>query len=96
MKNEIAQLAAGKAAFAARRVGEEMVLVPMKESVADMNEMFTLNEVGCLIYEHLKVDSTEETLTDVIVAEFDIDRDTALADLREFLSGLQALMNAQP
>lgn len=83
-------MAEAKERFAARKVGAEMVLVPLKNSVAEMEEMFTLNEVGSVIWEHITPEATEQTLVDAIVDEFDIDRETALADLQEFMTALVA------
>jgi hypothetical protein len=87
---DIRAMAEAKDRFAARKVGTELVLVPLKNSVAEMEEMFTLNEVGSVIWEHISTDATEQTLVNAIVDEFDIDRETALADLQEFMTNLAA------
>jgi hypothetical protein len=85
---DLETMAKAKQHFAARKVGDELVLVPLKGSVAELEEMFTLNDVGRVIYEHLTEGATEDTLVDAIVEEFDIDRHTATEDLREFMTSL--------
>ena len=35
-----------KSRFVARNVGNELILVPLTANVAQMNELFTLNETG--------------------------------------------------
>jgi len=86
------ELFARKSAFAARKVGDELVLVPVKGSVADMEEMFTLNDVGAFIYEQLAEDSTVDVLEQAIMNEFDANRDEVRADLEDFLGHLGSFM----
>jgi len=89
----IAEIAGRRSQFATRKVNEELVLVPLKGSVAEMEEMFTLNELGSFIWEQLHGQTTEETLVDAIVSEFDIDRETAATDLSAFLEDLSAAID---
>jgi hypothetical protein len=92
MTMDMEAMAKAKDHFAARKVGSELVLVPLKGSVAELDEMFTISEVGSVIWEHIAPDSTEHTLVEAILEEFDIDRDTATADLRDFLTVLSTHM----
>lgn len=92
MSIEPKELYARKSAFAARKVGDELVLVPVKGSVADMEEMFTLNDVGAFIYEQLAADATVEGLEQAIMTEFEADREEVRADLEDFLSLLGSFM----
>jgi len=89
----ITELAAKKSAFATKTIGNELVLVPIKSSVAAMDEMFTLNDVARFIWEELNGDTTEEELVEKLVFEFDIDKATATEDLKTFLSELENMMN---
>ncbi|MBL4585715.1 MAG: PqqD family protein [Flavobacteriales bacterium] len=89
----IKEIANKKSDFAAKTIGEELVLVPVKSSVAVMDEMFTLNDVASFIWEELNVDLTENSLTEKLVLEFDIDKETASADLKSFLLELEKMMN---
>jgi len=93
MSIDLNRMVAQKPRFAARKVGEEMVLVPMKGSVADMSEMFTLNEVGCIVWENLNEGATPESLLEAVVDNFDVDRATAKADLDAFLAELEQLLH---
>ena len=90
---DVSEIAARKVDFAAKKVGEELVLVPVKSSVADMDEMFTLNDVASFIWEQLDDNATEKELTEKLVSEFDIDEQTASRDLKSFLSELEKMMN---
>ena len=39
--------------FVEKSIGEEKVLVPLSDNVADMNHVFTLNEVGTFVYDEI-------------------------------------------
>ena len=86
--NELIQLKARKPEMAAKRVGDELVLVPLQGNVADLNEMFTLNEVGSFIWDSLDASDSLEELTYKVVEEFDIDQPTAEQDVTVFIAKL--------
>lgn len=52
-------------------------------------QMFNLNFVGSRILELLKSGSTESAIADEISREFDVSRDLAENDVREFLQTLK-------
>lgn len=91
---ELEEIARNRTNFATKQVGNDLVLVPMKDNVAEMNTMFTLNEVASFIWDNLTEDSSNETLLAAILSEFDIDEVTAVADLNEFLAQIENMMNA--
>ncbi|MCF8465244.1 MAG: PqqD family protein [Flavobacteriales bacterium] len=90
--NELKQLKARKPELAAKQVGNELVLVPLQGSVADLNEMFTLNEVGSFIWACLDESDSEEEICTKVVEEFDIDAETAQTDVTNFLSDLSKFL----
>jgi hypothetical protein len=89
---DLKELAQRQSQFAARKVGHELVLVPLKGSVADMDEMFTLNETGSFIYAHLTSEQTVDGLVELMADEFDIAPEIAHYDILAFLEELQAFM----
>jgi len=74
-----------KSLFAIRNVGNEKVLVPIKNNIANMTEIFTLNEVGSFIWDKIDGKNTEKDITIAITNEFDVDELTAKKDLTEFI-----------
>jgi hypothetical protein len=52
-------------------------------------QMFNLNFVGSRILELLKNGSTESAIVDEISRKFDVSRDLAESDVREFLQSLE-------
>lgn len=92
---EIQDLNFKKEQFAARKVGEELVLVPLKNNIAQMTEMFTLNPVAAFIWENINDQTTETDLIQKIVEEFDIDIQTAKDDLMQFVSEINSISIGQ-
>ena len=84
----IKELASLKPRFVTREVGNELILVPLTGNIAQMNEMFTLNETAKTIWENMdQVESLEE-LKQVILDNFEIDEMTAENDIKKFLTHL--------
>jgi hypothetical protein len=71
--------------LAARRVGTEMVILS-----ADDSSLFVLNEVGTAIWEAADGQTTLDAIAGGLCREFDVDRETALRDVTDFVSALAA------
>jgi len=52
-------------------------------------QMFTLNFVGSRILEFLKTGATESAIVDEISQKFEVSRDIAESDVREFIESLK-------
>ena len=52
------------------------------------NGLTTVNEVGAFLWEKLEKGATEEELLAAVLAEYDVDAETAKADIKEFLDKL--------
>jgi hypothetical protein len=78
--------------FVARQVGNEMILVPLTGNVAQMNELFTLNETARFIWENTKENTTIEDIEKLMTEEFEIDAITAMDDIELFMKRLGATL----
>jgi len=78
-----------KSRFVARNVGNELILVPLTANVAQMNELFTLNETGKFIWENINENSTVSEIENLMIESFDIDSAIAKMDIELFLSKLE-------
>jgi hypothetical protein len=76
--------------FIYRKIVEEMILVPIHKDTADLNSIFTLNEVGAYLWEHLAEPASFEDLKASLLGEYDVSAETAEADLVQFLGDLEA------
>ena len=89
---EIESLFHLKSKFVTREVGNELIVVPLSANVAQMNELFTLNETAKVIWENLNEGTDMSALIQTITDTFDIDRHTAEKDLELFLQRLESLL----
>ncbi|MGD0583742.1 MAG: PqqD family protein [Bacteroidales bacterium] len=75
-----------------RKTGNEYVLVPVTDNIADMDSVYTLNETGAYIWEQIDGNRTISDIIALLTGEFDIDKKTASADLLDFLSKMSAYL----
>jgi hypothetical protein len=71
-----------------RAVGLESILVPIRNNVGNLDFVYTLSPVAARIWSLLDGVRTADEIVDAIVAEYDADRDTVMADLAELVSDL--------
>lgn len=81
---------------AARMLGEEMVIMSGRDST-----LFTLDPVGTVIWNAADGQKTLEQIVDErVCVEFEVERETALVDAREFIGELAGhgivLISEQP
>ncbi len=72
--------------FVEKSIGEEKVLVPLFDNVADMNHVFTLNEVGTFIYDQLDGKKSLQQIHHALLDEYEVDVDNAKTDIELFIS----------
>ncbi len=90
--NNIETLRLIKSQFATRIVGSELILVPIRNKVSDMDELFILDETGCFIWEQLNENTTESDIVNALISEFEVNDETAKKDVSEFLNKLINLL----
>jgi len=81
-----------KSKFVVRGVGNELILVPLTGNVAQMNELFTMNETGRFIWENISEKTTVEDIENLMTEAFSIDRDTAKIDIENFIKKLETIL----
>ncbi|MBN2103322.1 PqqD family protein [bacterium] len=79
------------ASIVSRKIGEEFILVPIRRKTEDVESIFTLNEVGAFIWDHLDGRSDLMKIRDSIVKFFEVTQEEAEADLVSFLHQLESL-----
>ena len=74
-----------------RRIGDEYILVPIRQDVGDLESIYTLNETGALIWElidgKIKVGEIKESLLEA----FEVEPEEAEKDLIEHLQQLEGI-----
>jgi len=71
-----------------RQIGDEYVLVPIRNDVADMEAVFTLGGVGARIWELLDGERDGHAILEQIVQEYDVSTEEARGDLVKFMEQL--------
>lgn len=74
-----------------REIAGETFLIPCGKTVYDANGMFILTEVGAFIWKLLPEVEGEDKILQAVLAEYDIDENTARTDIEEFLSKLEKM-----
>ena len=71
-----------------RKTGNEYVLVPITNNIADMNSVYTLNETGAFIWEQIDGKRNVEEIISALIAEYDIDKQNAESDVFNFIENM--------
>ncbi|HOO98746.1 MAG TPA: PqqD family protein [Bacteroidales bacterium] len=75
-----------------KKTGNEYVLVPVVDNIADMDSVYTLNETGTFIWEKIDGEKTVRELIKAVVEEYNTDTETATADLMEFIDEMKLFL----
>ena len=72
-----------------RDVAGEIIIVPIKGHVGDLEGVFTLNEVGTTIWELINGQTTARELVEAVGNEYDVGAEEAEKDVVDFLRSLE-------
>jgi coenzyme PQQ synthesis protein D (PqqD) len=72
-----------------RVIAGETLIVPIAGGVADLEAIYTLNDVGSRIWSLLEQPMTLRRIADRIQAEFEVSSDVAARDVAEFVETLR-------
>ena len=71
-----------------RKTGNEYVLVPVTNNIADMNSVYTLNETGAFIWEQIDGKRNVEEIIFALTENYDIVKINAECDVFTFIENL--------
>lgn len=74
-----------------RNIAGEMILVPIRHNVGDLESIYTLNETAARIWELFDGENTLGVVRDAIVTEFDVEADVAEQDILELIAQLESI-----
>ena len=83
------------ASIVTRKTGNEYVLVPITNNIADMNSVYTLNETGAFIWEKIDGKRNLEEIIEDLTNEYDIDRKSAESDVFSFVDNMSKYLIIQ-
>jgi hypothetical protein len=73
-----------------RQIAGETIVVPIAGSVGELNAIYTLNPIGTMIWEMLKVATPDRMIINRLCQEYEIAPEAAASDLTAFLDSLRA------
>jgi hypothetical protein len=71
-----------------RDIVGEMILVPIRGKLADMQRIFTLNDVGAYIWSSLDGERSLGEICEDLRLDFDVKKEQAQRDMSDFISEL--------
>lgn len=74
-----------------RKVGLDIILVPVGNALKDHNGLFMLTESACFLWNNLPECDSVQELADRLFDEYDVTKEQALADTQEFIDKLTEL-----
>ncbi|HEY2120562.1 MAG TPA: PqqD family protein [Candidatus Acidoferrum sp.] len=79
-----------------RQIEGELVIVPIRRGVGDLNSLYTLNSVGSILWEFMTEGHTVQEMVNRICDEFEVTSMQAQADIQEFLGSMLEEKLIQP
>lgn len=74
-----------------RRIEDETILVPIRNNIGDLQNIYILNEVGARIWELIDGKRDIKEISNAICTEYDIMPEEAERDIKEFLKDLESV-----
>ena len=78
-----------KEGFILRTVAGQNLIVPVGDNTMNFNAAITLNESAAFLWNCLTKETDEKKLLTALLNEYEIDEQTALADIKVFLNVLK-------
>ena len=79
-----------KEGYCVREIGGEGLVIPVSRDTMRENQMAILSPVGIFLWGRLEKEQTFDDLVAAVLAEYEVDREEAAADITEFLGELDA------
>lgn len=79
-----------KEGFVTREIADTIVAVPTGELVNEFQGIIKLTESAKFVWDLLQEDTTMEKLIDALVQKYELNRDTAKADVEKFVNNLKS------
>ena len=74
-----------------REIAGEVILVPIRQDVGDLESIYTLNETAAQAWTLFDGSHTVNQVQDKIVSEYEVDEDEAQRDLIELIQQLEEI-----
>jgi hypothetical protein len=75
--------------FVSRNIADDVIIVPVRGGVGDLESIFTFNAVGATIWKLIDGRTSAEALATAVAREYEVSEASAAADVQEFLALLR-------
>lgn len=72
-----------------RKIAGEVILVPIRKNVGDLESIYTLNEMAARIWELIDGERKIEEIRDILLEEFDVTCEKIEKDLAKYIRELE-------
>ena len=83
------------ASIVTRKTGNEYILVPITNNIADMNSVYTLNETGAFIWDQIDGKRSVGEIISALTDEYEIDSANAKEDVFTFIENMSKYLIIQ-
>ena len=84
-----------------RKIADEVILVPIRKNVGDLESIYTLDEVGARIWELIDGIRSLADIKEILLSEFDVAGERLISDMENFIrqvesiGGIKAIVNKE-
>lgn len=78
-----------KGDYVLRQIAGEYLAIPISNEAGEDANIVILNPVSHFIWKELETEKTFDELLNAVTKEFDVSKEEASADIKEFLEGLE-------
>lgn len=79
-----------------RCVAGETIIVPVRSNVGDLNSIYTLNEIGTMIWQLIDCKKSVSQIVEAVCKVYDVKYEEAKNDTLDFLHSLEAAALIRP
>ena len=79
-----------KSDLVTRSITGETIIVPVQGHVGDLDSIYTLNEVGSVVWEKIDGETSVSQIIDAVNREYEVTREETEADIIELLESLES------
>jgi len=77
--------------FIFRKILKEFILIPIRQNVADMESIYTLDGVGAFVWDELDGQITLADIQSEILNEYEVEPSVVRQDLEDLIENLEAI-----
>ncbi len=82
--------------FIARKIGGELVLIPLQKKIYDITSIYNMNEMACQIWERLDGEKTLDAIHGEILGTYHVTAEILSQDIKTLMEQLEEIKAVLP